>query len=97
MNGQNLTKFCILIITDKIYVGIVMHHQFFKLEFMFMKHYAPNGCELSIEALNFGGWGGGRGQGRCERRSYFFVKIIFFFGGGQGGFRVNVNGEVKFF
>ena len=30
MNGQNLTKFCILIITDKIYVGIVKHHQFFK-------------------------------------------------------------------
>ena len=30
MNRQYLTKFCILIITDKIYVGIVMHHQFFK-------------------------------------------------------------------
>ena len=30
MNGQNLTKSCILIITDKIYVEIVMHHQFFK-------------------------------------------------------------------
>ena len=26
MNGQNLTKFCIHIITDKIYVGIVNHH-----------------------------------------------------------------------
>ena len=30
MNGHNLTKFCILIITDKIYLGIVTHHQFFK-------------------------------------------------------------------
>ena len=32
-----------------------------KLGFMFMKHYAPNRCEPSIEALNFGG-GGGSGQ-----------------------------------
>ena len=31
-----------------------------KQEFMFMKHYAPNRCEPSIEALNFGGGGGGR-------------------------------------
>ena len=30
-----------------------------KLEFMCMKHYAPHGCEPSIEALNFGGRGGG--------------------------------------
>ena len=30
MNGQNVTKSRILIITDKIYVGIVMHHQFLK-------------------------------------------------------------------
>ena len=28
MNGQNLTKFCIHIIIDKIYVGIVKHHFF---------------------------------------------------------------------
>ena len=48
------------------------------------------------------------GQGRCERRSEAFVKIHFFFyfilfflgggsgwGGGVGGFRVDVNGEVK--
>ena len=35
MNGQNLTKFFILIITDKIYVGIVMRHQFF------IHRYAP--------------------------------------------------------
>ena len=28
LNGQNLTKFCILIITNEIYVGIVMQHQF---------------------------------------------------------------------
>ena len=26
MNGQNLTNFCIHIISDKIYVGIVKHH-----------------------------------------------------------------------
>ena len=26
MNGQNLTKFCIHIIIDKIYIGIVKHH-----------------------------------------------------------------------
>ena len=31
-----------------------------KLEFMFMKHYAPNRCEPSIEALNFF-WGEGGG------------------------------------
>ena len=53
---------------------------------MFMKHYAPNRCEPSIEALNLGA------QGRCERRSEIFVKIqkkkffffFFFFGGGGG-------------
>ena len=28
MNGQNLTKFCIHIIIDKIYVGIVTRQQF---------------------------------------------------------------------
>ena len=58
---------------------------------MFMKHYAPNRCEPSIEALNFRGRGD---QGRCGRRSEVFVKIIiiiiflsfflFFFGGGGG-------------
>ena len=31
-NGQNLTKFYILSITDKIFVGIVIHHQFFQTE-----------------------------------------------------------------
>ena len=54
-----------------------------ELEFMFMKHYVPNRCEPSIEALNFGG-----DQGRCERRSEVFVKLkknnFFFFGGGGG-------------
>ena len=39
-----------------------------ELEFMFMKHCAPNRCEPSIEALNFG----------------------------DGRFRADVNGEVKF-
>ena len=57
---------------------------------MFMKHYAPNKCEPSIEALNFG-----RGdQGRCERRSEVFVKFKKKMRG--GGIRADVNGEVKF-
>ena len=30
---------------------------------MFMKHYAPNRCEPSTEALNIGGGGGGGGGG----------------------------------
>ena len=43
---------------------------------MFMKHYAPNRCEPSIEALNFGGGGGRGGAGvRAEGRSEDFVKI----------------------
>ena len=52
-----------------------------KLELMFMKHYAPNSCEPSIEALNFGGGGGGWGvrgwgsQGRCEWSNKVSVKI----------------------
>ena len=54
-----------------------------KLEFMFMKHSAPNRCEPSIEALNlnFGGGGGAVG-----------------FGGGVGWglVRVVVNRDVKF-
>ena len=37
-----------------------------KLEFMFMKHYAPNRCEPSIEALKFRGGGGGGGGGWGE-------------------------------
>ena len=52
---------------------------------MFMKHYAPNICEPSIEALNFGGGGD---QGRCEPRSKVFVKFQ--------KIRADVNGEVKF-
>ena len=51
---------------------------------MFMKHYAPNRCEPSIEALNFGEGD----QGRCERRSEVFVnkkKTFFFWGGGGVG------------
>ena len=36
-----------------------------ELEFMFMKHYAPNKCD---QALNFGGGGGGGGgRGRGIR------------------------------
>ena len=57
---------------------------------MFMKTLRPKRCEPSIEALNFGGRGGGD-QGRCERRSEVFVKFqkkkffFFFLGGGGGG------------
>ena len=40
--------------TTKQCVNLLM-----KLEFMFMKHYAPNRCEPSIEALNNSGGGGG--------------------------------------
>ena len=64
---------------------------------MFMKHYAPNRCEPSIEALNFRGGGGG-GFVKFQKKIYF----IFFLGGGGGwggrvrGVRVDVNGEVKF-
>ena len=60
-----------------------------------------NGSYCEKEKKNLGGGGGG-GQGRCERRSEAFVKIqkkiYFFWGGGSGwggGFRVDVNGEVK--
>ena len=78
---------------------------------MFMKHYAPNRCEPSIEALNFEGGGGD--QGRCERRSEVLEKFQqkkmgrgdrdrdrdrVRGGGGQvrgGGVRVDVNREVK--
>ena len=58
-------------------------------------------CEKEkSRGVGWGGWGGG--QGRCERRSEAFVKIIFFFfffffggggggGGGQGGCELEVN------
>ena len=65
---------------------------------MFMKHYAPNRCEQSIEA--FEALGGD--QDRCEQRSevfviykkiyiyfyfffFFYLFIFFFLGGGGGG------------
>ena len=47
------------------------------------------GCVQRMEVIvkrekkRGGGWGwGGLGQGRCERRSEAFVKILFFFWGG---------------
>ena len=57
-----------------------------KLEFMFMKHYAPNRCGPSIEALNFGG-GGGEGGIRAyvNGEVNFFLFIFFLGGGGQVG------------
>ena len=52
---------------------------------MFMKHYAPNRCEPSIEVIMQMGvkWGG---QGGCERRIEAIVKIQkkVFGGGGEG-------------
>ena len=63
---------------------------------MFLKHYAPNRCEPSIETLNFGGRGGGAGV-RAGRSEVFCENSFFFWGGGVGlGVRVDVNGKVTF-
>ena len=63
-----------------------------ELEFMFMKHYAPNRCEPSIEALIFifGGGGGGvradvNGEVFVKFLNFFFFYFFFFFLGGGGG------------
>ena len=76
-------------------------HVSLAVKYMFMKPYAPNRCEPSIEALNFlfiFFWRGD--QGRCERRSEVFVKIQFFFflfflGGGGSGGRVGGQGRCE--
>ena len=52
----------------------------YELEFMFMKHYAPNRCEPSIEALIF-------------FFDFFFLILFFFFWGGGGSGRVGVGGQ----
>ena len=61
---------------------------------MFMKHYAPNRCEPSIEALHFFFGGGGEGgvggiradvNGEVKLSVKFRKKNIFFFLGGGGG------------
>ena len=48
------------------------------LEFIFMKHYAPNRCEPRIKVIVKMGvrleLGGGGGQGGCERRIEAMVK-----------------------
>ena len=69
---------------------------------MFMKHYAPNRCEPSIEALNIGGGGHGLGdQGTIKHRSEVFVKIQKKNGGGgvrkggQGGCERRIEVFVK--
>ena len=55
-----------------------------ELEFMFMKHYAPNRCEPNIEVImKMGVVGVG----------FFFFFFCFFFWG--GGVRVDVKEEVK--
>ena len=79
---------------------------------MFMKHYAPtNRCESSIEALNFGGEGGGGGVRMDVSEELGGVRVdvdgeVSFWkknwggggGGGRvgGGVRVDVNEELKF-
>ena len=51
----------IMLINFHFHMPKRLHTKFgIKLEFMFMKHYAPNRCEPSIEALNFGGGEGVR-------------------------------------
>ena len=69
---------------------------------MFMKHYAPDRCEPSIESLNFEGGGGVRVDVNGEVK--IFENSEKNIGGGGGGVgsggrlggRVDVNGEVKF-
>ena len=65
-----------------------------ELEFMFMKHYAPNRCEPCIGTLNFRGGGGGiradvNGEVKFLRKLkkyiYIFLFIFFWMGGGGGG------------
>ena len=59
---------------------------------MFMKHYAPNRCEPSIEVImqmgvqwvGFGFWGGCQGGCERERRIEVIVKIKKNGGGGSG-------------
>ena len=68
---------------------------------MFMKHYAPNRCEPSIEALNFRGGGGDQDVNRevkfCENsKKKKNIYIFFFFWGvvmneGGGGSRGTKN------
>ena len=56
---------------------------------MFMKHYAPNRCEPSIEALKF----------KKNIYTFFFFFFLGWGGGGAGqvrGVRVDVNREVNF-
>ena len=43
---------------------------------MFMKHYAPNRCEPSIEALNFGRGGGGGAGIRADVNGEVFLYLI---------------------
>ena len=55
---------------------------------------------MKIQKKNGGGGGGGGGQDGCERRIEVFVKIqkkkLGGGGGRLGGFRVDVNEELKF-
>ena len=64
-------------------------------DFMFMKHYAPNRCDPSIEASIVGG----RGEVRADvNEEVFFVKISFiylFFGGRGGGGRGGGQGRCE--
>ena len=66
---------------------------------MCMKHYAPNRCEPSIEALNFteerSGWGGGVRVDVNEELKFLrkLKKINIFLGGGGSGRGGRVGGS----
>ena len=61
---------------------------------MFMKHYAPNSCEPSIEALKFRV---GVGGGLCKFKKKNGGGVVRGRGGGWGGgVSVDVNKELKF-
>ena len=53
MNGQNLTKFCIHIIIDKIYVGIVKHHILANLQESYDPWLTSEWTKLCMKAFKY--------------------------------------------